>query len=193
MPFTSCAGRSWLCASLAAFLVACATPPARELGEAQGAIDAARAAGAEQYASTEYTEAVTALDQAEQAVEDGDHRLALSHALDARELAQVAATQAATQKATVLSEAERTLDAVAADIEVLDKRLAAAQGTRIAARQMAQSRLTRSALDTTVQEARAALAKEDYLTAREAAERLVEQVREAIDEIDAALAARSPR
>ena len=193
MPFTSCAARSWLCASLAAFVVACATPPARELGEAQGAIDAARAAGAEQYAPTTFTAAVTTLDQAEQAVEDGDHRLALSHALDAREQAQVAATQAASQKATVRSEAERTLDAVAADIEVLDTRLAAAQAVRIAARQMAQSRLTRSAVDTAVQEARAALAKGDYLTAREAAEKLAEQVREAIDEIDAALAPRLPR
>ena len=163
------------------------------MDEAQGAIDAARAAEAEQYAPAAYAAAVTTLGEAKRAVEDGDYRLALSHALEAREEAQDAAEQAASQKAVVRREVEHTLDAVAADIEELDRRLAASQAARIPARQIAQSRMTRSAVETALQEARAALAQDDYVTARESAQGLSERVREAIGEIDAALAARSPR
>lgn len=193
MRFTSHAVPSLVCAWLAVFLTACTTPPTKEMQEAQDNIDAARAAGAEQYAPTEYTAAVNLLDQAQEAVEAGDSRLALSHALDAREQAQAASTEAASQKAVARREAERALDAVAADIEELDHQLEAAQAARIPAGQMAASRVTRAAMDPAVQEARATLAKEDYLAAREAAEKLAAQVRQAIEEIEAALAASSPR
>lgn len=193
MRFTSHAVPSLVCAWLAVFLTACTTPPTKEMQEAQDAIDAARAAGAEQYAPTEYTAAVNLLDQAQEAVEAGDSRLALSHALDAREQAQAASTEAASQKAVARREAGRALDAVAADIEELDHQLEAAQAARIPAGQMAESRMTRAAMDPAVQEARATLAKEDYLAAREAAEKLAAQVRQAIEEIEAALAAGSPR
>ena len=193
MRFTSHAVPSLVCAWLAVFLTACTTPPTKEMQEAQDAIDAARAAGAEQYAPTEHTAAVTLLDQAQEAVEAGDSRLALSHALDARGQAQAASTEAASQKAVARLEAGRTLDAVAADIEELDDQLEAAQAARIPAGQMAESRMTRAAMDAAVQEARATLAMEEYLAAREAAEKLAAQVRQAIEEIEAALAAGSPR
>ena len=193
MPFISRTSRRVVCVALATFLAACATPPTREMDEAQSTIDAARAAGAEQYVPAAYAAAVTALGEAKRAVEDGDFRLALSHALEAREEAQDAAKQAASQKAVVRREVEHTLDAVAADIEELDRRLAAARDARIPARQMAQNRMTRRAVETTVQEARTALAHDDYVTARESAKGLSERVREAIGEIDAAVAARSPR
>jgi flagellar biosynthesis chaperone FliJ len=163
------------------------------MDEAQSAIDAARAAGAEQYVPAAYAAAVAALGEAKRAVEDRDYRLALSHALEAREEAQDAAEQAASQKVVVRREVEHTLDAVAADIEELDRRLAAARAARIPAPQMAQSHMTRSAVETAVQEARAALAQDDNVTARESAKGLSERVREAIGEIDAALAGRSPR
>ncbi len=193
MRFTSHAAPSLVCAWLAVFLTACATPPTKEMREAQDAIDAARAAGAEQYAPTEYTAAVALLDQAHEAVEAGDSRLALGHALDAREQAQAASTKAASQKAVARREAGRALDAVAADIEELDHQLEAAQAARIPAGQMAESRMAQAAMETAVQEARATLAKEEYLAAREAAEQLAAQVRQAIEEIEAALAAGSPR
>ena len=193
MRFTSHAAPSLVCAWLAVFLTACATPPTKEMREAQHTIDSARAAGAEQYAPTEYTAAVALLDQAHEAVEAGDSRLALGHALDAREQAQAASTKAASQKAVARREAGRALDAVAADIEELNHQLEAAQAARIPAGRMAESRMTRAAMDAAVQEARATLAEEEYLAAREAAEQLAAQVRQAIEEIEAVLAAGSPR
>ena len=50
------------------FSMACATPPTREMDQAQGAIDAARAAGADRYATEQYEAAVKALQSAHEAV-----------------------------------------------------------------------------------------------------------------------------
>ena len=44
-------------------LTACAAPPSREMDQAQGAIDAARAAGADRYAAAQYESAVKALEE----------------------------------------------------------------------------------------------------------------------------------
>jgi hypothetical protein len=63
------------------FAAACSEPPSKEMNQAQGAIDAARAAGAEQYAADELKAAVDALAQYEVAVTARDYRLALAHAL----------------------------------------------------------------------------------------------------------------
>ncbi len=58
-------------------LVGCAEPPAKELSQAQGAIDAARAAGAAEYAVEEFTAASDTLARAHQAVTERDYRAAL--------------------------------------------------------------------------------------------------------------------
>ena len=76
-------------AGLACFLVvflasACTSPPNKEMDQAQGAIDAARAAGAERYAAKELAAANAALKSANDAVQEGDYRLALNHALEPR-------------------------------------------------------------------------------------------------------------
>ena len=69
----------------ALLIVACGEPPNKELHQAQGAIDAARAAGAAVYAPEELKGAVDALTHAQEAVGQRDYRLALNHALDSRE------------------------------------------------------------------------------------------------------------
>ena len=51
-----------LCALV--FCAGCSEPPQKEMSEAQGAIDAARAAGAERYAVEEFRAATTALKSA---------------------------------------------------------------------------------------------------------------------------------
>ena len=61
------------------------------MDQAQGAIDAARAAGAEQFAKEEFAAAVDSLRRSEEAVTQGDYRLALSLAIDGRGRAQNAA------------------------------------------------------------------------------------------------------
>src|SRR6185436_789496 len=84
--------RSLACVAcvVAALAAGCEEPPDKEIGEAQGAIAAARAAGAERYAVTEFTAATTELTQANEAVAARDFRLALNHALESREQARAA-------------------------------------------------------------------------------------------------------
>ncbi|MGH9147869.1 MAG: DUF4398 domain-containing protein, partial [Vicinamibacterales bacterium] len=63
---------------------ACAEPPNKEMDQAQGAIDAARAAGADDYANEQLTSAVSALKQSRDAVTQRDYRSALNYALESR-------------------------------------------------------------------------------------------------------------
>src|SRR5260370_24602861 len=79
---------------------ACGDPPEKELQQAQGAIDTARAAGADQYAREEFTAAEEALKRAHDAVAQRGYRQALNSALDARERAQTAAKESVNHKAT---------------------------------------------------------------------------------------------
>ncbi|HEY6212441.1 MAG TPA: DUF4398 domain-containing protein, partial [Vicinamibacterales bacterium] len=88
--------------------IACAgDPPDKEIKQAQAAIDAARGAGADRYAKTEFAAAQDALKRATDAVADRDYRLALNHALDARERADAAAKQAADGKLVARADADR--------------------------------------------------------------------------------------
>jgi hypothetical protein len=160
--------------------------------QAQGAIDAARAAGAEEYAPAEFTAAVEALRRYDEAVSQRDYRLALSLALDARERAQEAAKQAAGQKATTRSEAERMLTDMTALLAEADNRLERVNA-RAAADRLADPLDAMEDARTRVQEARAALASERYLQARGALEGIAARLRAAIDALDAELAAQGAR
>jgi len=164
-------------------LIACGEPPNKEMDQAQGAIDAARAAGADQYARDELAAATTALTRANEAVEQRDYRLALNHALDARERAQEAARQAAGQKAIVRSEVEREITAIRTSLDRAAAQVAAAQTAKIPVRQLAAPRAVLADAETALQKARTALAKEDYLAARA----MLEGVRQRVDGVTAAL------
>ena len=89
--------------------VGCAEPPSKEMNQAQGAIDAARAAGADKFATDEFNAAVDALERPNEAVAEGDYRLALNHALDSRERAQNAAKLAVDGRANARGDAERAI------------------------------------------------------------------------------------
>jgi hypothetical protein len=186
-------GLAPLMTAIAMLLPGCSEPPTREMHQAQGAIDAARAAGAEEYAPGEFGAAVDALRRYDEAVSQRDYRLALSLALDARERAQEAAKQAAGQKATTRSEAERML----ADIEALlvqaDARLVRAAGIRTTASHTTEAAREVQAARTGVQEARAALTSERYLQARNALEGIPARLRSAIDALDRDLASQPAR
>src|SRR4051794_3772690 len=91
----------------------CAEPPNKEMNQAQGAIDAARAAGADKFATAEFTAAVEALKRSDEAVATGDYRQALSHAIDSRERAQNAAKMAVDGRADARGHAERAVAEVA--------------------------------------------------------------------------------
>lgn len=156
---------SCLLACVVVSAAGCADPPSKELHQAQGAIDAARAAGADSYATDEFTAAVSALARAEAAVAQRDYRLALSQALDSRERAQNAAKLAASQKAAVRSGAERLLAELTSATALASTRLAAETSRTpspgVVALQSAVQN-ARAALD----DAGKALATEDYLEAR---------------------------
>ena len=145
---------------------ACASPPSKEMDQAQGAIDAARAAGAAQYAAAEFTAAVDALQRSHDAVAQSDYRLALNHALDARERAQNAAREAADTKAQVRGEAERTMAEVGTLTAQASIRLQTAQKARVPRRTLAPPTKALEAVRKDVQEAGELMQAGDYLTAR---------------------------
>ncbi len=182
------------------FVVAgCGEPPDKELHQAQGAIDAARAAGAAVYAPDELKAAVDALAHAQDAVGERDYRLALNNALDSRERAQNAAKMAADQKAAARSDAERMLAEVTSALAVAKARLDAAEAGR-------QGKPLAPSTATVVSSSRAAaddagklLATQDYLGAKArldgvaAALTAVSQELAGIEPASAAHAPRKPR
>ena len=130
--------------------------------QAQTAIDAARAAGAGDYAHDELTAAEQALKNAHDAVDQRDYRLALTSALDSRARAENAATAAADQKTAAHAEAERLLAATSTALARAHTRLKSAQGTRGAPRTLATTRRTLDDADRAVQEARTTFAGSNY-------------------------------
>ena len=172
---------------------ACTDPPDKELHQAQGAIDAARAAGAEEYAPAELTAAQTSLAQAKEAVGQRDYRLALSHALDAGRSAQDAAREAADQKALVRSEAERAIADVTAAVNEVAARVKTLRGARTASATVATAETTLADVNRVLQEARTALTAEKYLEARSALKGQLERMTGLKAELDAAAGPRRRR
>lgn len=177
-----------LCTALVA---ACSTPPQKEIDHAQGALDSARAAGAEQYAAETYRGASQLLQQSHDAVAQRDYRLALAHALDASERAQAAAKEAADGKARARGEGERAAAILDDTVKELRERLAAAGAARIPARDLRHPRDVARAAESALQKTRTMLSAGDYLAAGEAIKGQIEAVREQIRLLDEALAARS--
>jgi uncharacterized protein DUF4398 len=156
--------RSWPCIALTLALAAaaCGDPPDKEIQQAQGAIDTARAAGADQYAHDEIAAAEKALKDANDAVNDRDYRLALNHALDAREHAQTAAKQAGDGKAAARADADRVLRDATQALTEARLRLKAAETARVAPRTLNDARRLIADGDQTLQKARAAFSEGNY-------------------------------
>jgi hypothetical protein len=174
-------------ALLLLLVAGCSEPPQKEIDQAQGAIDTARAAGADQYATTEYTAAQEALKRANDAVEQRDYRLALNYALDARERAQNAAKEAADRKTTARSEAERALlDAMTA-LNEAHTRLRAAETAHAPPKLLATARHVITDGEDTVQKARAAFDKQDYPTATTTVSGTTGRLKAAAGELEAAV------
>jgi hypothetical protein len=133
--------RQWTAVlGLSAWLVGCAEPPAKELSQAQGALDAARAAGAAEFAAEEFKAASDTLARAHEAVTQRDYRAALSYALDSSERAQVAAKAAVEGRVKARVAAEQAINEVATVRAQVEARLASPEARRVpaAARRSAQ-------------------------------------------------------
>jgi hypothetical protein len=189
------ARRLSLLALLASALLspACAEPPNKEMNQAQGAIDAARAAGAEQFATDEYKAAVNALDRSRAAVEQRDYRQALSYALDARERAQGAARAAGDEKARVRTATDRNLHAAELSLDRAHAALEQASTARVPARDLAGPVATVGGAERVVREARTAMERDDYIAATKALEGVAGRLDQATSEISAATTARAAR
>jgi flagellar hook-basal body complex protein FliE len=173
----------WLpaaCACVALALTACADPPNKEMDQAQGAIDAARAAGADRYAAGEYTAATDALTRSQAAVTQRDYRQALNEALDSREHAQNSAREAADTKAQLRGEVERDMAQIAALIAEANTRMAAATRARVPRRILDGPRQELAAVDESVQKAGAAIKADDYLSAKAALQGVQERITKAM-------------
>jgi hypothetical protein len=152
-----------LAAALAIAAAACGgEPPEKEIQQAQGAVDAARAAGADRYAVEEFTAAEDALKRAHDAVAQRDYRLALNNALDSRERAQDAAKQAADGKAAARIAADHALSVAAEALTAARNALKAAEASHAPGRLLTAARHTIADGQQRLQEARAALEKGDY-------------------------------
>jgi len=169
----------------------CAEPPHKEMNQAQGAIDAARAAGADRFAAAELTAAQDALRRSEEAATAGDYRQALSHALDSRERAQAAAKAAVEGRADARGQAERAIAEVATLLSRALSQLKDADVARLNARELKAPRSTMAAAETKLQEARTALKAEDYPGVTTALNGAAAELQAALTQIDAVASPRS--
>jgi hypothetical protein len=185
------ASGAWLAAAL--LFSACADPPNKEMDQAQGAIDAARAAGADRYAGSEYTAATTALKNANDAVTQRDYRLALNYALDSREHAQNAAREAADTKARLRAEVEREMADIATLLARANNALATAQRGRGPRRGVQEQAQEIAAVNIEVQKVGEAIKADDYLTAQGSLTGIKARIEKAIAALEAPATSQSLR
>lgn len=163
-------------------------PPEKEMQQAQGAIDAAAAAGAALYATDEFTAAQQALGDARAAVDQRDYRLALNHAIDSRDRAQTAAKEAADGKAAARSAAEHALSEADAALTAAHDKLTAAEEKKLPARLLAAPRNGITTATTRLQEARAAFEQGRYKDVPALATSATGMLTVPLEQIDAAAA-----
>jgi hypothetical protein len=147
---------------LALIISGCSEPPQKEIDQAQTAVDAAKAAGAETYAADEYTAAATALQKSHASVDQRDYRDALNYAIDARQRATEAAKQAGIAKAHTRAAAERLVTECSARASQLDTDIRVAEGAHVAARDLRSARTTLADAQTALQETRASMEAGNY-------------------------------
>jgi len=188
---TALARGAWLAVLLVT--ISCADPPHKEMDQAQGAIDAARAAGAEQYAPAELTAATKALQQSNEAVTARDYRLALNYALESREQAQNAARAAADTRAKLRGDVERSIAEAKSLIAQARSRMDGPSGTQIprATRRTAQQRLKQ--LEGELQKADASLQAEKYMEADRLMTGVKQQIQSVVTTISRGPASQSSR
>jgi hypothetical protein len=174
-------------------LTGCSEAPQKEIDRAQGAIEAARAAGAELYASEPFGAATTAMQQTHEAVQQRDYRLALSRAIDANERALEAARQAADGKARAQSDADAAITRTAIAVRQLGERVKVAETMRLPAKDVDAARKSRVDAERALQEARAAVAVSDYAGVRSRVEGLPEKIAAEIHTLNEGIDARSGR
>jgi hypothetical protein len=188
--------RAWCLTGLlvaATGIVACGEPPDKEMQQAQGAIAAAQAAGADVYAPAEFAAAQDLLKRAHDAAGQRDYRLSLNYAIDSRERAQNAAREAADRKAAARVDADHALTSLTTALEAVQAKLKAAEAARVPPRVTREAKSAVADGVTRVQEARAAFERGDYAAVVKGAAGVNAQLAGAAADLDAAIATTSRR
>jgi hypothetical protein len=147
----------------------CSAPPDKERHQADGAISAARAAGAARYAPELLAAAEQALVRYDELVAARDFRQALSVAIDAREQAFAATAQSSDRKAAARAEAERLLLDLERATESADRRLSGQALPRATGATQTRLKAARARAPRLMQEASTLIDRGEY---REAISRL---------------------
>ena len=170
-----------------ALLTACAAPPNREIADAEQALKAAKAAGAERYSKETYNAAADAYRKANEAVIAGDYRLALNRALESREQSLAATRSAADGKALARDEAMRTKAEISTQLLRVTAQLDAAEKSRALPKSVLRDvREALTLINTDVQKADAAINDQDYMAAQEALKGLKARLDAAAGEFESA-------
>ena len=152
------------CLLCGAWISACSDgPPDKERQQAEGAVQAAAAAGAETYAPTELQDAKAALAKYDAAVAQHDYRQALNSALEARDRAYDAVKRVGNQKAELRSRADHLVVDLEALVAVATTRLSG--GVRASGAAGDRLRQSRDAARTALQEARSLIEKQELRAA----------------------------
>jgi len=169
--------RCLLLGILLLFAAGCSEPPQKEINQAQSAIDAARAAGADLYAPEEYSGAEATLQKARAAVDQRDYRQALSYAIDARQRADEATRLVPDARRRASSAAEAAFKATSERAAHLETLLREADAAKVPARELHGPRDTLAAAQASLQETRTLIDQGKFAEASAA----LPKVREKID------------
>ena len=182
------AGRRWRLVSAvlvaSSSIVACGSPPDKEIQQAQTAVDAARAASADRYAKDDYSASTEALKNARTAVDQRDYRSALSYALESKDRAETATKDAADRKTTARLNADRVLRNAALALVDIRAKLKSTQAAQRPQRVLNAARTAAADGENHVQEARAAFDREDYPKVLEILAAPYARLRESIHELE---------
>jgi len=158
-------------------LTGCSEPPQKEIDEAQSAIDAARAAGADKYLPDEFSAAAATLQKSHAAVDQRDYRQALSYAIDARQRAINASKAVIDARARAKQDAEALLREATTRADRLEALIKAAGEAHVSPRDLHPVRLALADARNVLQEARSSLDARQFLEASAS----VKAVREKLD------------
>lgn len=143
-------------------IAGCSEPPQKEIDQAQAAVDAARSAGADRYATADFSAAVSSLDKARAAVEQRDYRQALNYALDSRQRAVDAGRLAADGKARARTTVNAAFTEAATRANALQSALRTAEANKTPAKLLKPGQTALRAARADLQKASAEISSGNY-------------------------------
>ena len=175
------------------FIAACAAPPNREIGDAQNALKAAKEAGAEKYAAGPFDLASESYRLANEAVLNGDYRLALNKALESREHSQNAIRLSSDVNIRARQQATDTMADVAALLVETSSRIEQAERAGASRRVVTEARRALGQVTASVQEASAAMKANEFATAQPILDRVKARLEKTLGSLRAATPQSSKR